>query len=65
VRASIEALERQYSDIEELQRKSVDYLIRYTPKIVRNQLNESMNKVLRPLQLKDLFMTNVKPSQLV
>lgn len=39
--------------------------MRYTPKLMRNMINDCMCKVLRPLQVKDLFMSNIKPAWLV
>jgi hypothetical protein len=39
--------------------------MRYTPKLMRNMVNDCLCKVLRPLQIKDLFMANIKPAWLV
>jgi hypothetical protein len=63
VRSSIRSLDDYYSDIVEAHRKSLDFTMRYTPKLIRNMINEVMNKVLTPLRLKELFTMNVKPYQ--
>jgi hypothetical protein len=49
---SIRSIEERLSDLEKAHRKSVDYALRYTPKLVRNMLNESLNRVLIPSQLR-------------
>ena len=64
-RTSLKSLEKNYYEIEEVTRKSIDFQMRYTTKQIRNALNSLMNKVLRPLQLKDLFAVNQKYGLLV
>lgn len=40
-------------------KKSIDYMLRYQWKESRNIINKAIAKVVRPLQLKDLFYVNV------
>ena len=38
-------------------------MLRYSWQTTRNQVNRALNRVTRPLQLKDLFHANVSPEE--
>ena len=56
---SFKNLEQKWRENEEVLQNSIDYLLRYSWQIARNQVHKALNKVTRPLQMKDLFFDAV------
>ena len=54
-RAHLSRLEQ----MERTMRQSIDYMLRFQWKESRNLVNRAISKVVRPLQLKDLFYVNI------
>lgn len=54
-----EAANVRHEQLEKTLKDTIDYVVRYQWKETRNIVNRAMTKVVRPLQLKDLFYVNV------
>ncbi len=57
------AANSRFEQIEKTMIESIDYMVRHQWKETRNIVNRAMTKVIRPLQLKDLFYVNVGGSE--
>lgn len=55
----VKDMRQKVEKLEESLRNSIDYMLRYQWKDTRNLLNKALTKVAQPLQLKDLFYSNV------
>lgn len=53
----------KFEAVENSLRESIDYMVRHQWKETRNIVNKAMSKVVRPLQLKDLFYVNIGGSE--
>ena len=58
-----EAFRARFETLETTVRSALDYVIRHQWKETRNIVNRSLSKVIRPLQLRDLFYVNVNGAE--
>ena len=54
-----EAFRVRFETLENTVKSALDYVIRHQWKETRNIVNKALSKVIRPLQLRDLFYVNV------
>ena len=55
----LKSMNSRFEQMENTVRETIDYVVRYQWRETRNIVNKAMSKVIRPLQLKDLFYVNV------